>query len=150
MTSLAGKRVLVTGSARGIGRAIAEKVIARGGSVVVSDVDIEASALTAKEIGAVGTADCDVSDQASVQSAVANAVAQLGGLDVMVNNAGIEIVGPLLEQTVEQLDPILAVNVRGVFLGMKAALPHLIESKGNIVNMASVAGIGGSPLLGTY
>src|SRR4051812_27077575 len=108
MTSLMGKRVLVTGSARGIGRAIAEKVIEQGGHVVVSDLDTEESALTAKEIGAIGTADCDVADEASVQSAVASAVAQLGGLDVMVNNAGIEIVGPLLEQTVQQLDHILA------------------------------------------
>ncbi|MDQ0382620.1 NAD(P)-dependent dehydrogenase (short-subunit alcohol dehydrogenase family) [Amycolatopsis thermophila] len=67
-----------------------------------------------------------------------------------MNNAGIEISSPLLQQSTESFDRIYAVNVRGPFVAMKAATPHLVASKGNVVNIASIAGIGGSPLLGSY
>ena len=150
MTELKGKRAFVTGSAAGIGKAISELFIARGARVVVSDIDEAAAAKTAEEIGATGVANCDVTDEAQVQTAVAQAVEILGGLDVVVNNAGIEVASPLLQQSTESFDKIYAVNVRGPFLVMKAAIGALVESKGNIVNISSVAGVGGSPLLGSY
>lgn len=150
MTDLTNKRVLITGSAAGIGRAIAELFIASGARVVISDRDEEAAGATASALSAAGVANCDVTDEAQVQGAVASAVEQLGGLDVLVNNAGIEVASPLVQQSTESFDQIFAVNVRGPFVAMKAAIPHLVESKGNIVNMASIAGLGGSPLLGSY
>jgi NAD(P)-dependent dehydrogenase (short-subunit alcohol dehydrogenase family) len=150
MSELEGKRVFVTGSGAGIGKAIATLFTKRGARVVVSDINADAAKQTADEIGAAGVANCDVTDEAQVQAAVQQAVDLLGGLDVLVNNAGIEVSSPLLQQSTESFDKIYAVNVRGPFVAMKAAIGHLIESKGNVVNIASIAGIGGSPLLGSY
>ena len=150
MSELEGKRVFVTGSGAGIGKAIAALFTERGARVVVSDLNADAAKQAAEEIGAAGVANCDVTDEAQVQSAIQQAVDLLGGLDVLVNNAGIEVASPLLQQSTESFDKIFAVNVRGTFVTMKAATPHLMESKGNIVNIASIAGIGGSPLLGSY
>jgi NAD(P)-dependent dehydrogenase (short-subunit alcohol dehydrogenase family) len=150
MPELDGKRVFVTGSGAGIGKAIAALFTERGARVVVSDRNAEAAKQSAEEIGAAGVANCDITDEAQVQAAVQQAVDLLGGLDVLVNNAGIEVASPLLQQSTESFDQIFAVNVRGTFVTMKAATPHLVESKGNIVNIASVAGVGGSPLLGSY
>ena len=150
MPELDGKRVFVTGSAAGIGKAIATLFTQRGARVVISDIDADAAKKTADEIGAAGVANCDVTDEGQVQGAVQQAVDLLGGLDVLVNNAGIEISSPLLQQSTESFDKIYAVNVRGPFVAMKAAIGHLVESKGNVVNIASIAGIGGSPLLGSY
>ncbi|MFJ8815123.1 MULTISPECIES: SDR family NAD(P)-dependent oxidoreductase [Amycolatopsis] len=150
MSELDGKRVFVTGSGAGIGKAIAKLFTDRGARVVVSDIDADAAKRAADEIGAAGVANCDVTDEAQVQAAVQQAVDLLGGLDVLVNNAGIEISSPLLQQSTESFDKIYAVNVRGPFVAMKAATPHLVASKGNVVNIASIAGIGGSPLLGSY
>ncbi|WP_354699640.1 Dihydroanticapsin 7-dehydrogenase [Paraconexibacter sp. AEG42_29] len=149
MEELAGRKALVTGGARGIGRAIAELFIARGASVVIADINGEEAAATAEAIGAHAVT-CDVTDSGQVAAAVAATVDTLGGLDVLVNNAGIEIVKPLLEQTEDEFRRLMDINVTGVFLGMKHALAPLAESKGTIVNLASVAGINGSPLLGSY
>ena len=150
MPELDGKRVFVTGSAAGIGKAIATLFTQRGARVVISDIDADAAKKTADEIGAAGVANCDVTDESQVRGAVQQAVDLLGGLDVLVNNAGIEVSSPLLQQSTESFDKIYAVNVRGPFVAMKAAIGHLVESKGNVVNIASIAGIGGSPLLGSY
>jgi galactitol 2-dehydrogenase len=150
MAELDGKRVFVTGSGAGIGKAIAALFAERGARVVVSDINADTAKQTADEIGAVGVANCDVTDEAQVQGAISEAVGLLGGLDVLVNNAGIEVSSPLLQQDTASFDKIWAVNVRGPFVAMKAAIGPLIESKGNVVNIASIAGIGGSPLLGSY
>lgn len=150
MSELEGKRVFVTGSGAGIGKAIAALFTERGARVVVSDMNADTAKQAAEEIGAAGVANCDVTDEGQVQSAIQQAVDLLGGLDVLVNNAGIEVSSPLLQQSTESFDKIFAVNVRGTFVTMKAATPHLVESKGNIVNIASIAGVGGSPLLGSY
>lgn len=149
MQELNGRRALVTGGARGIGRAIAELFVARGAGVVIADIDGDEATATAQEIGAHAVT-CDVTDAGQVAAAVAVTVDTLGGLDILVNNAGIEIVKPLLDQTDEEFRRLIDINLTGVFLGMKHALPALSESKGTIVNLASVAGINGSPLLGSY
>jgi len=150
MSELQEKRVFVTGSGAGIGKAIAALFVERGARVVVSDINADSAKQSAEEIGAAGVANCDVTDEGQVQTAIQQAVELLGGLDVLVNNAGIEVSSPLLQQSTESFDKIFAVNVRGTFVTMKAATPHLVASKGNIVNIASIAGIGGSPLLGSY
>jgi NAD(P)-dependent dehydrogenase (short-subunit alcohol dehydrogenase family) len=85
-----------------------------------------------------------------VQQAIAATVAAFGGLDVMVNNAGIEIGKPIPETSDEEFKRLLDINVAGVFYGIKYAIPALAQSKGNIINMASLAGLGGVPLLGAY
>ncbi|HEX4106596.1 MAG TPA: SDR family oxidoreductase [Solirubrobacteraceae bacterium] len=155
MGELEGCRALVTGAGRGLGRAIAELFIERGAKVVCSDVDEPLVSDTVKEIGAARAVHCDVTDEAGVAACMATTAEELGGLDILVNNAGIEIVKPLFEQTDEEFRRLMDINVRGVWLGMKHALPHLAASAGagadaNVINMSSVAGIGGAPLFGSY
>jgi NAD(P)-dependent dehydrogenase (short-subunit alcohol dehydrogenase family) len=148
---LEGKRTLITGAAGGLGRAIAELYAERGAKVALADLDGDAAEREAALIGgdAIGLA-CDVTKPADVQAAIERTVEAFGGLDVLVNNAGIEIGKPLHEHSDEEFTHLFAVNVNGVFYGMKYGLPALAASKGCIVNMASVAGIGGAPLLGAY
>jgi NAD(P)-dependent dehydrogenase (short-subunit alcohol dehydrogenase family) len=93
---------------------------------------------------------CDVTSASDLESAVQATVDAFGGLDVMVNNAGIEVVKPLFDHTEEDFDSILAINVKGTWLGMKAALAALPQPGGVIVNMSSLAGLGGVPLFGAY
>ena len=94
---------------------------------------------------------CDVTDAGEVEGAVSATVDALGGMDTLVNNAGIEIAKPLVEHTEDDYQRLMDINVKGVWLGTKLAVPALTESgRGVIVNMASVAGIAGSPLLGIY
>jgi NAD(P)-dependent dehydrogenase (short-subunit alcohol dehydrogenase family) len=151
LASLEGRRALVTGAARGIGRAIAELLIERGARVMLSDVDEAVVRETAAALGdSAAAVRCNVTVESDHAAAVAATIAEFGGLDLLVNNAGIEIVKPLFEQTEEEFDRLMAINVKGVFFGMKTAVPALAETKGVIVNMSSVAGIGGAPLFGSY
>lgn len=148
---LTGKRALVTGAAQGLGLAIATLFADSGARVLLTDVDadgVEKAAAALLDASALG---CDVTDGAQVQAAVQAAVDRFGGLDIVVNNAGIEIGKPLVDHTEEDLAALLAVNVKGVFLGIKHAVPALAAGGGGcIVNMASVAGLGGAPLLAGY
>lgn len=149
---LEGRRALVTGAAQGLGRVTAELLLERGAQVMLSDVDGDAVERTAGELGGgARSVRCDVTSAGDVAAAIEAATGAFGGLDTMVNNAGIEICRPLVEHSEEEFDRIMAINVKGVFLGMKLATPALAESgRGVIVNMASVAGLGGAPLLGLY
>jgi NAD(P)-dependent dehydrogenase (short-subunit alcohol dehydrogenase family) len=148
---LEGKRTLITGGARGLGLAIAELFAERGAKVALADIDGEAAKGAAEGIGgdAIGLS-CDVTKPEDVKDAIASTVEAFGGLDVLVNNAGIEIGKPIPETGDEEFMKLMAVNVGGVFYGIKYATPALAQTKGNIVNMASVAGLGGVPLLGPY
>jgi NAD(P)-dependent dehydrogenase (short-subunit alcohol dehydrogenase family) len=151
MAELDGRRALVTGGGRGIGRAVAELLTERGARVMIADIDPVTARETAAALGdGAGSVACDVTSADDVAAAVAATVEQLGGLDILVANAGIEIVKPLFEQSDEEFRRLLDINVTGVFLTMKHALPALVESRGCIVNLASVAGVGGAPLLGSY
>jgi NAD(P)-dependent dehydrogenase (short-subunit alcohol dehydrogenase family) len=151
LSDMSGKRALVTGAARGLGRAIAALLVARGARVLLADLDGDEAAQVAADLGAAAQAiRCDVADSAQVAVAVAAAVERWDGLDILVNNAGMEIGKPLVEHGDEEFGRLLDVNVKGVFHGIKHATPVLARQGGAIVNMASVAGLAGAPLLGAY
>jgi NAD(P)-dependent dehydrogenase (short-subunit alcohol dehydrogenase family) len=151
-SDLQGRRALVTGGAQGLGRAIASLFVARGAQVMIADIDERGAARTAVELGTAARAvACDVTSSRDVQAAVKATVAAFGGLDILVNNAGIEVVKPLLDQSEHEFDRLMSINVKGVFLGMKYALPALAASgRGVVINMSSLAGTNGAPLFGSY
>ena len=145
MADLTGKVALVTGSTKGIGLAIAERLAAAGASVVVSartasDVEATAARLAAASEGTVIGIPCDVADPFQCAHLVEEAVRRLGRLDILVNNAGLGILKPIGELSVEEWRLQVDVNLGGVFYCSKAALPHLSEhDDGWIVNIGSLA-----------
>ena len=148
MERLGGKRAIVTGAGSGIGRAIAIRLAAEGARVVVSDVDGEAAEAVAAEVGAAGgealVQKTDVTDAADVEGLVGLALTRWGGLDVMVNNAGVGVAGTANTTTEEEYERVMDVCVRGTFLGMKHAIPAIRDSGGgSVVNMSSVAALVG-------
>jgi NAD(P)-dependent dehydrogenase (short-subunit alcohol dehydrogenase family) len=148
---LEGKRALITGAARGLGLAIAEKFVERGARVALADLDGPAAESAAAALaGDTIAIAADVTKPADVQRAIATTVEAFGGLDVMVNNAGIEIGKPLPETGDDEFAQLMAINVNGVFYGIKYAIPELAQTGGSILNMSSVAGLDGVPLLGAY
>lgn len=150
MADLTGKRALVTGAASGIGRAIATVLVESGARVMLTDVDEDNLGKVAAELGAASRR-CDVQSADDVAAAVSATTDAFGGLDVLCNNAGIEQFCSLVDQTEPDFDRIVAINVKGVWLGMKYGAPAIAASGGGaIVNSASVAGLGGGPFLGAY
>jgi len=140
---LAGKVAVVTGAARGIGRATAERLLAEGAKVVVSDIDVQTLEKTAAEIGPaanVFAVRADVSKKSEVVGLVEAAVRHFGTLDIMVNNAGIAPVVEFLDVTEEMLDRVLDVNLKGAFYGTQAAGREMVaRGKGGvIINMSSI------------
>ena len=152
----AGKVALVTGAAAGIGRATAERLAGEGAALLLTDLPgtgLQAVEEALRGQGArVLAAEGDVSQEEDVAGLVARAEADLGGLDLMVNNAGIEgAVAPFEQYPLDVFDRVLAVNVRGVFLGIRFAGPALQRRGGGcIVNLASVAGVTGDANLSAY
>jgi NAD(P)-dependent dehydrogenase (short-subunit alcohol dehydrogenase family) len=143
---LAVKRALVTGGAKRIGRVIALALGRAGADVAITYRGSESEAAqTVADLEALGVralaVRCDVREEASVQAAVAEMVEGLGGLDLLVNNAGAFETAALEEITVEQWDEMFATNTRGPFLVAKAAYPHLKAARGRIVNMGSLGGL---------
>ena len=139
---LQGKVALITGAGSGIGRATAERFAEEGALVVAADLRAEAAQATAEAIGGdtVGVG-VDVTDRASIRSVVDDAVGRFGGLDVLVCNAGVTIVGSVVDLTEEQWDAELDTNLKSVFLCAKEAWPHLeARGGGSIISTASMAG----------
>jgi 3-oxoacyl-[acyl-carrier protein] reductase len=139
---LTDRTVLITGGAQGLGRAIAELALASGAQVCIAD--IQGAEKTAEELGATGVA-LDVADPASVEAGVAVAVAALGRIDVLVNNAGISGLGdpkPFLDTGLAEWNAIMGVNLTGPYLMTRAVVPAMVErGEGVVVNIASVAGV---------
>jgi NAD(P)-dependent dehydrogenase (short-subunit alcohol dehydrogenase family) len=145
MRRLEGKRAIVTGGGAGIGRAIAQRLADEGARVLVADLDADAADTVAAELGGDARGRrVDVTSEDDVAALVAAAVEAWGGLDVMVNNAGVGVAGPVTETSGEDWARIMAVNLTGTFHGMKAAIPAMRESGGgSVVNIASVAAVVG-------
>jgi 2-hydroxycyclohexanecarboxyl-CoA dehydrogenase len=144
--TLAGKVVLVTGAARGIGAGIARAAVEAGAAVALCDVAEEAARETATALGRGALAlRMDVSDARSVRAAVAEAEARLGPLDVLVNNAGIDVIGPFADSHEDTWERLWAVNLKGTLLATRAVLDGMIaRERGRIVNIGSDAGRVGS------
>ena len=154
--AIEGKVALVTGGGRGIGRGIALRLAKDGADIALVDVKDELIAGVAREVEALGrkatTFKADVGDRAQVYAAVDHAEQTLGGFDIMVNNAGIAQVQPLLEVTPEEVDRILKINVEGVLWGIQAAAKKFKARghKGKIINASSIAGHDGFAMLSVY
>jgi NAD(P)-dependent dehydrogenase (short-subunit alcohol dehydrogenase family) len=144
---LGGKVVLVTGAARGIGRATAERAAAQGADVGLLDRDAAEAGRAARAIREAGgramPIEADVSNAAAVGAGVDACVREFGRLDVLVNNAGIHFARGIDEYTDEEIDRILSVNLKGALHAIRAAVPHLRASKGNIVTVSSMTGLVG-------
>ena len=160
MASLDGKVALVSGAARGLGAAIAKRLAEAGARVIVGDLNEESGRATAAAITSAGGGALfvhhDVTSEAAWRAAVGTAVDRFGGLDVLVNNAGIFFAKATEETTLEEWRRISAVNLDGVFLGTKVAVPAMKErarttpAGGSIVNISSTAGITGTPIAPAY
>lgn len=148
------RSVLITGAASGIGRASAERLASEGAALTLSDVNaegLEQTASTCRAAGAkVRTVVSDVSDEGAVADLVGGAVAEHGGLDVLVNVAGILQFKDFRQTTLADFERIISVNLTGTFLTCRDAMPHLLESQGNIVNITSTAALAGHPWTSSY
>ncbi len=151
-----GKVALVTGAGQGIGRAIALRLAKDGADIALVDLKDDKIKTVADEIKALGrkavTFTADVSDRDAIFAAVNHAEKELGGFDIIVNNAGISQVNPLLKVTQQEVEKIYKINVQGVLWGIQAAAEKFKarKQKGKIINAASIAGHEGFALLGIY
>jgi NAD(P)-dependent dehydrogenase (short-subunit alcohol dehydrogenase family) len=136
------QRVLITAGAAGIGREFVRAFAATGAKIFVCDIDDEALAALAKEIPGLATARCDMSRRAEIERMVPAAVGALGGLDVLINNAGIAgLTLPVDQYPPDDWDKVVAVNLTAMFDVSRLAIPHLKQSQaGCIINMSSIAG----------
>src|SRR2546427_5185713 len=152
MRGVEGKRVLITGGASGIGAATAERFLEEGSAVVVLDRDSKARERIHHELPELaGTVDADVSDFKQVQAALDDAVRLMGGVDVLINNAGISIRHNFLDITPHEWDKVIAVNLTGVFYMAQAAARYMWErGSGVILQTASTNGIMGYPFYADY
>ncbi|HVO80382.1 MAG TPA: SDR family NAD(P)-dependent oxidoreductase [Terriglobales bacterium] len=152
MRGLQGKRVLITGGGSGIGAATAARFLEEGSAVVVLDRDAKARERIHRELpGLAGIVDADVSNLKQVEAALDDAVKLMGGLDVLINNAGISIRHNFLEITAEEWDKVIAVNLTGVFYVAQAAARHMVRHDGGIIlQTASTNGIMGYPYYADY
>ncbi|MBB5275890.1 D-sorbitol dehydrogenase (acceptor) [Rhizobium rosettiformans] len=150
---LSGKSALITGSARGIGRAFAESYVREGATVAIADIDLARAEKTAAEIGPQAYAIAlDVTDQASIEAAVAAVEARTGGLDILINNAALFDLAPIVEISRASYDKLFSINVAGSLFMMQAAAKSMIArgKGGKIINMASQAGRRGEALVAVY
>ncbi|MER8429081.1 L-iditol 2-dehydrogenase [Mesorhizobium caraganae] len=150
---LKGKSALITGSARGIGRAFAEAYVREGATVAIADINLAAAEKTASEIGAKAYAvRLDVSDLASIEAAVKAVETKTGGLDILINNAALFDLAPIIEITKASYDKLFSVNVAGTLFMLQAAARSMIArgKGGRIINIASQAGRRGEPLVAVY
>ncbi|WP_299874291.1 L-iditol 2-dehydrogenase [uncultured Sulfitobacter sp.] len=150
---LGGKTALITGAARGIGRAFAQAYAAEGARVAIADIDLMQATQVAAEIGDAAIAvEMDVARQDSIDAAIATTTDAFGQIDILINNAALFTAAPVEEITRSDFDRVFAVNVSGTLFTLQAVARHMIERgiKGRIINMASQAGRRGESLVAVY
>lgn len=144
MALLTGQTAVITGGAQGLGLAIAERFVAEGARVVLGDVNLEETQVVAKQLGGDDVAvavRCDVTKSSDVETLIQTAVERFGGLDIMVNNAGITRDATMRKMTEEQFDQVINVHLKGTWNGTRLAANVMRENKrGAIINMSSVSG----------
>lgn len=153
MGRLRGKSALITGAARGIGLAFAQAYAAEGAKVALADIDIERASKAARDIGDAAIAvEMDVTQQASIEAAVAETVDRFGQIDILINNAAIFTAAPIVEIARADFDAVFKINVAGTLFTLQAVARHMIArgGGGRIINMASQAGRRGEPLVAVY
>ncbi len=153
MKRLAGKTALITGAARGIGLSLAEAYIAEGAKVALADIDIARATTAAEGLGPSAVAvQMDVTQQDSIDAAIATTTDAFGGIDILINNAALFTAAPITEITRKDFDTVFAINVAGVLFTLQAVAKQMIAqgNGGKIINMASQAGRRGEPLVATY
>ncbi len=149
--TLEGKVALVTGGGSGIGRALAHRLASEGARLVIGDRNMAGAEQTAVDIGQGAIAvQLDVAEEASSRAIVERVVSLHGRLDVLCNIAGVLDFGRFGDVDRDRWDRVISVNLTGVYHMCRAAMPHLVESRGNIVNMASAAGLVGVPYNSAY
>lgn len=153
MKRLGGKTAIITGSARGIGKAFAEAYIREGARVVIADIDLDKAKQTASALGDKAVAvHCDVTSQNSIDAAVSATIEAFGQIDILINNAAIFSAAPIVEIGREDYARVFDINVSGTLFMMQAVARHMIKrgKGGKIINMASQAGRRGEPLVAVY
>jgi 3-hydroxybutyrate dehydrogenase len=154
--NLNGKTCIITGAARGIGKAIAKRFVADGARVAIADLQLDAARDTATELTRMGPGaaigiEMDVTDEAAVNAGVQQVVDQWGGIDVLVSNAGIQIVHELQDFPYREWKKMLSIHLDGAFLTTKACLPHMYKAgSGAVILMGSVHSKEASPLKSAY
>lgn len=151
MKKLQNKVAIVTGGAGGIGKAIAEGYVREGARVIIADISLDVATATAKEIGATAS-HLNVTDLASIQKLIDETAAKYGSVDILVNNAAVFDMGPVLEVTEKSYDFIFGVNTKGLFFTLQAAAKQMVKQQtgGKIINLASQAGRRGEALVAIY
>ena len=151
---LDGKVAIVTGAASGIGHAIARRYVQAGGRVVIADIKMEQAEKAARELGGpekIIAVEMDVTSEEAVNAGVAKTVSTFGTVDILVSNAGVQIVHPLHEFPYSEWKKMLAIHLDGAFLTTKACLPHMYKQKsGSVILMGSVHSKEASPLKAPY
>jgi NAD(P)-dependent dehydrogenase (short-subunit alcohol dehydrogenase family) len=154
MKRFEGRAVLVSGAGSGIGRATAERFASEGAQVYCSDINLDAVESTAHHIREAGgtavAAKCDISDPVQAAATVAAVVEKFGKLDTLANVAGYGFFRRTTDTTFEEWSRMIAVNLTGTFLMCQAAIPHILKTRGSIINTASVAGVKSHPYSAAY
>ncbi|MAS07310.1 MAG: sorbitol dehydrogenase [Ahrensia sp.] len=153
MKRLEGKSALITGAARGIGKAFAEAYLREGASVAIADINLKGAQATAAELGSGAIAiEMDVTKQDSIDAAVAKTIDAFGRIDILINNAALFTAAPIVEIRREDYDRVFEINVAGTLFTLQAVARHMIErgGGGKIINMASQAGRRGEALVAVY
>jgi NAD(P)-dependent dehydrogenase (short-subunit alcohol dehydrogenase family) len=153
MKRLDGKSAIITGSARGIGKAFAKAYIREGAAVAIADINLEAAEKSATELGPSSYAvQLDVTHQASIDAAVAAVEKRTGGIDILINGAALFDLAPIVEITRESYERLFSINVAGTLFMLQAVAKSMISrgKGGKIINMASQAGRRGEPLVAVY
>ena len=153
MRRLEGKAALITGAARGIGKAFAEAYLREGASVAIADINLKGAQATAAELGSGAIAvEMDVTKQESIDAAIAKTIAAFGKIDILINNAALFTAAPIVEITREDYNRVFDINFAGTLFTLQAVARHMIErgGGGKIINMASQAGRRGEVLVAVY